>query len=62
MNGIENTGISTSTNVTTIVNKEYSAGERIIDILKDLAEGGYQFTIIGDTLHFGEFVGENRSI
>lgn len=39
MNATEDTGLSVSSSITTTTTKDYSAGQKIFDILKDLSEG-----------------------
>ena len=61
MNGIENTGLSVSSTITTTTTKDYSAGQKIFDILKDLSNGWYQFGISWDTVYLDTFIWVDRS-
>lgn len=62
INATENTGISTSCSITTVTEKDYSAGTKVIDIIKDLASGGNQFALIWNVLYLEPFIWEDRSV
>lgn len=61
INAVHDTGISVSCNVSSIVPKEFIAGQYILDILTDLAQGWYQYVIRWETLYFWDIVGEDKS-
>lgn len=43
MNASNATGLSVSSSITDFVTKTYTAGQSLLDIIQDLAQGGYQY-------------------
>lgn len=62
INATEDTWITVNCTVNTVASKQYSAWEYMLDILKDLSDGGYQFDIRDNVLYFWESIGVDRSM
>lgn len=61
LNGAYNSGITLDCGITTLTSKEYKRGESFLKVLKDLAENGYEFSIIDKVLIFKTTIGIDRT-
>ncbi len=61
INARYNSGISLSSDVTTLINAQYKAFISYFDVLKDLAEGGYEFSMTDKVLTFTQKIGIDRT-
>jgi len=61
INGAYNSGITLDCGITTLTSKQYKRGESFLKVLKDLAENGFEFTIIDKVLIFKNTIGIDRT-
>jgi len=61
MNSIDPTGLSISSSITDMVTKTYTAGQSIMEIIQDLAQGGYHYIMRWIVLSMDTIVGIDRS-
>ena len=61
LNSAYNSGITLDCGITTLTSKEYKRGESFLKVLKDLAENGFEFSIIDKVLKFKASIGIDRT-
>lgn len=61
INGAYNSGITLDCGITTLTSKQYKRGESFLKVLKDLAENGFEFSIVDKVLIFKNTIGIDRT-
>lgn len=62
INTKENTWLVLVSDVTATITKQYAKGESFANVLKDLRQNAYEYTVRWNTLYFMHTIGINRSI